>query len=57
VGAAFWVEVVYEPPLWVHMALWIPFTFLVCGVLVRPLKGIMVAAQYHNKAEEGRWEK
>ncbi len=57
VGFAFWLEVAYQPPLWVHLAVSLPLTLLVCGLLVRPLKGIMVAAQFHNRAEEGRLER
>lgn len=54
VGLAMWVEFTYEPPIWLHMALWLPLTVLLSVVLVRPAKGLMVALQYQNKAEEGR---
>jgi len=54
VGLALWVEVAYEPPFWVHLAVFFPLTILVCLGMLRPLKGVMVAAQYHHKAEEGR---
>jgi uncharacterized protein (DUF983 family) len=56
-GLALWVEVTYEPPYWVHMAISLPTTLIVCLGLLRPLKSMMVAAQYHHKAEEGRLEK
>jgi len=54
VGLALWVEVTYEPPFWVHLAVFFPLTIIVCLGLLRPLKSFMVAAQYHHKAEEGR---
>lgn len=57
VALAFWVEVTYEPPLWVHALLWIPTTVVVCLGLLRPLKGVLVALQYSHKAAEGRLDR
>jgi uncharacterized protein (DUF983 family) len=56
-GAAFWVELRYEPPFWVHALVWIPAVLIVCLGLLRPLKGLMIALQFANKAEEGRLER
>lgn len=56
-GAALWTELVYEPPMWVHLVVFLPLTLIVCAALLRPLKGILVAQQYHTRAEEGRLEK
>jgi uncharacterized protein (DUF983 family) len=53
-GAALFVEFRYEPPIWVHVLLWLPGTALVAFALLRPLKATLVALQYHHKAEEGR---
>ncbi|MGO8798139.1 MAG: DUF983 domain-containing protein [Roseiarcus sp.] len=53
-GAALWTEIVYQPPMWVHMALFLPLTLIVCLGLLRPLKGVLIALQYRNKAELGR---
>jgi uncharacterized protein (DUF983 family) len=55
-GAALWTEIVYEPPLWLHMILFLPLTIIVCLGLLRPFKGVLIALQYRNKAEEGRLE-
>jgi uncharacterized protein (DUF983 family) len=55
-GAALWTEIVYEPPLWLHMVLFLPLTIIVCLGLLRPFKGVLIALQYRNKAEEGRLE-
>ena len=30
VGLALWMEVSYNPPLWLHFMLWIPLTFVLC---------------------------
>lgn len=54
VGAALWVEVAYQPPYWVHAAIFLPLTAIVCAGLLRPTKGLLIALQYFNKAEEGR---
>ena len=53
-GAALWTELVYEPPMWVHLIIFLPLTLVVCLGMLRPLKGILVALQYRNKAEQGR---
>ncbi len=55
-GAALWVELSYEPPFWVHMVVFAPLTLIVCLGILRPLKGLLVALQYYNKAEQGRLE-
>lgn len=55
VGAAFlYVELVFEPPYWVHALLWGPAILILCFVLLRPFKGIMIALQFQNQAREGR---
>jgi len=56
VGIALWVEVTYEPPYWVHLVIFLPLTLVVCVGLLRPLKGILIALQYRNKAEQSRFE-
>ena len=57
VGTALVVEVKYEPPMWLHLAIFLPLTLVVCLGMLRPLKGILVSLQYRNKAEQGRLEK
>lgn len=51
---AVWLEVVYQPPYWVHLVTTLPLIFLTCIPPLRPLKGWLVASQYVYKAEEGR---
>ncbi len=55
-GAALIVEFKFNPPVWVHVVLWAPLTLIVAFGLLRPLKGLLVALQYHHKAEQGRLE-
>ena len=57
VALAMWVEFTFEPRIWVHMALWIPLTFLLSFAMVRPAKGLMIALQFQHKAEEGRLQR
>ena len=53
-GLALVVDVEYEPPLWVHFVIFLPLTLVVCLGLLRPLKGLLIASQYKNKAAPGR---
>jgi uncharacterized protein (DUF983 family) len=52
--AALFTEIAYRPPIWVHLVVWLPMTLVVCLLLLRPVKGVMVAAQFKNKASEAR---
>ena len=51
---AVWIELTFEPPVWVHFVTTLPFLLLTCIPPLRFLKGALVASQYVNKAEEGR---
>ncbi|MGH6926094.1 MAG: DUF983 domain-containing protein [Propylenella sp.] len=53
-GAALLTEVAYSPPIWLHFVLWMPLVLVLCLGSIRPLKGVLVALQFHHKAEEGR---
>ena len=57
VFAALLTEVVYQPPYWVHAALWLPLILIVTLVPLRLIKGLLIALQYHHKAAEGRLER
>jgi uncharacterized protein (DUF983 family) len=54
VGCGLYVEVAYQPPYWVHAALWLPLTLILALGLLRPLKGWLIAQQFRHKAREGR---
>ncbi len=56
VGSALLVEAFYQPPFWVHAALWGPLILLTTLGPLRPMKGLLIALQYHHKAAEGRLE-
>ena len=57
VGAALVVEMRYQPPLWVHVALWLPLLLLTTLAPLRSMKGVLIALQYHHKAAEGRLQR
>ena len=54
VFSALLVEVFYQPPFWLHALLWGPLILLTTLAPLRPMKGVMIALQYHHKAAEGR---
>jgi uncharacterized protein (DUF983 family) len=54
ISLAMWVEFTWEPPVWVHVVLWVPF--ITGGVIwgLRVAKAVLLAAEYKTKAGEGR---
>jgi uncharacterized protein (DUF983 family) len=48
------MEVAVNPPIWVLFAIWLPLAAVLCLGLLRPLKGLMIAAQIRNKASQHR---
>ena len=53
VAAALVVEILYQPPYWVHAALWLPLTAALSLGLLRPFKATLVALQYRHLAQGG----
>jgi uncharacterized protein (DUF983 family) len=54
VGLLLWTEVTFEPPVWVHLAIFLPLTLVVSLGLLRPLKAALIHQQFRKKAEQGR---
>src|ERR1700761_3618633 len=54
VTAALIVEVKYQPPFWVHAALWLPLILATTLWPLRAMKSLLIALQFHHKAAEGR---
>ena len=54
VMAALITEVVYQPPYWVHAALWLPLILLLTLLPLRLIKGLLIAMQFHHKAAPGQ---
>ena len=45
-------EIALRPPIWVHLVVWLPLAAILCLGLLRPVKGLMIAAQFANRASE-----
>jgi uncharacterized protein (DUF983 family) len=54
-GSALAVEILYSPPYWVHAVLWGPLILVTTLLPLRPMKGLLIALQYHHQAAEGRF--
>ena len=54
VGAALIVEVKYQPPFWLHAALWLPLILVTTLLPLRAMKSLLIALQFHHKAAPGR---
>ena len=48
VGLAIWLESAVQPPIWVHLAVWIPAITAMSIVMLRPFKAILIALHYRN---------
>ena len=46
VAMALEVEILFSPPYWVHVALWIPLTLALALGLLQPVKGAIVGLQW-----------
>jgi len=51
-GALF--TMVVSRSVWLTLGLWLPLTLVLVLVLLRPMKGLMLAAQFMNKASQAR---
>ena len=54
VAASLIVEVKYQPPFWVHAALWLPLIVVTTILPLRSMKALLIALQFHHKAAEGQ---
>ena len=53
VGLGIWVEVRFEPPMWVTLAVVMAFTIVVGLLMLRPFKATLIALQYkHRRADD-----
>jgi len=54
-GALF-TMVAYRTSVAVTLAIWLPMTLVICLALLRPTKGVLLAAQFMNKAAQATHE-
>ena len=52
-GLVLWVEFRFEPPVWVHLLLWLPLVIVLTILPLRLIKGVLVAQQYHHRSTAG----
>ena len=52
VAAAGISEVVYQPPVWLHLVLWLPLTVTLVLALMRPFKGGLIGLQWKHRRED-----
>jgi uncharacterized protein (DUF983 family) len=57
VGSILGIEVAYSPQWWVHVLIAIPVLIVIPTLLLRPVKGLLLAQQWRMNAHEGRVEK
>src|ERR1700761_9122145 len=54
VACALIVEIKYQPPFWLHAALWLPLILVTTLLPLRSMKSLLIALQFHHKAAEGQ---
>ena len=56
VPLALLVESWFAPPYWVHLVLWPPVILAGTVGLLRSMKGVLIALQYHHRASDSGTE-
>lgn len=57
IGGALWLDGVFTMPVWLHLLIWLPVSVILSLILLRTMKGVMIALQYRTKAEEGKLDR
>ncbi len=53
-GLAIALELIAEPPFWVHILLWLPLATLAVIFSLRVAKAVLLALEYRHRAREDR---
>lgn len=53
-GLAIWVELAFEPPLWVHLLLWVPLASVAVVGSLRVAKALLLILEYRRGAREAQ---
>ncbi len=56
VPAALFLELTVAPPIWLHMAIWIPVSVALSLAFLRPFKATLIALQFRHDASEARFD-
>lgn len=51
-GFMLWTELTWEPPVWMHLVLWLPLILLLSIAGLRFTKALLIALQYKHRAED-----
>ena len=57
IGSALWLDGLFNMPVWLHLFIWLPVSVILSLILLRKMKGVMIALQYRTKAEEGKLDR
>jgi uncharacterized protein (DUF983 family) len=52
VALALLTEVAWQPPVWLHLMLWLPLTVVLVLGLMRPFKATLIALQYKHRRHD-----
>ncbi len=52
VPLAIWVEVAFEPALWVHIVAWTALIFIGTVLMLRPVKAVWIYCQWYFRASK-----
>jgi uncharacterized protein (DUF983 family) len=52
VAFALLTEMRYQPPVWLHLLLWLPLTVILVLALMRPFKATLIALQYKHRRDD-----
>ena len=52
VGAAFWLDFTFSPPLWVHAVIWPVVTVAGAILMTRYIKAFFTVQQYRTRSDE-----
>ncbi|MFA5122656.1 DUF983 domain-containing protein [Zavarzinia sp.] len=47
-GGALWLELKYEPPMWVHLIIWLPIILIGSIYMLRRIKTALIHQQYRK---------
>ena len=47
-GGALWLELTYEPPMWVHLIIWLPMILILSIWMLRRIKASLIHQQYRK---------
>ncbi len=54
IGSLLVIDTLYEPPIWLLLAIFLPLAVVLNLGMIRPCKGVLVCLQFHHKAGQSR---